>query len=125
MLVRAVAGIDDAGLEPLGEEFRRAGGAVPEHDDVGMQRFEIFGGVLERFAFRQAGSGGGNIDHVRAQAKCREFERSARARARLDEKIDQRFSAQGRHFLDLARAHLLKRVGCLENEIDFLGRQLA
>ena len=65
-----------------------------------------------------------DIDHVSAQAICGQLEGDARSRARLDEKVDQRFAAQCRHFLDLACADLLKRVGCIENEIDFFGRQL-
>ena len=71
MLVRAVAGVDHARAQPLGEELRRAGGAVAQHDDVGVIRLEILRGVLERFAFREAGSGGGDIDHVGAQAYAR------------------------------------------------------
>ena len=51
-------------------------------------------GVLERLAFGQAGSRRRDIDHVGAQAKRSQLERSACARARLDEKIDQRFAAQ-------------------------------
>ena len=55
VLVRAVAGIDDAGLEPLGEELRRAGGAVAEDDDVGVERLKIERCVLERLAFGERG----------------------------------------------------------------------
>ena len=56
MLVRAVAGVDDAGFESLGEKLRRASGTVTEHKNVGVQCLEISRGVLERFAFRQARS---------------------------------------------------------------------
>ena len=75
--------------------------------------------------FSQARSRCRNIDHVSAQAKCSQLERGACSRAWLDEKVDQRFAAQCRHFFDLAGADLLKRVGCLENEIDFFGGQFA
>ena len=60
MLVRAVAGVDDAGVEPLGEEIRRAAGAVPQHDDVGEERLEVQRGVLERLAFGEARMLAGN-----------------------------------------------------------------
>src|SRR5439155_10724684 len=53
------------------------------------------------------------------------LKRRACACARLDKKIDQRFAAQRRYFFDLAGANLLKCIRCLENEIDFVGRQLA
>ena len=45
-------------LKPLGEKLRRARRAVPQDDDIGVIGFENFRGVLERFAFRKAGSGG-------------------------------------------------------------------
>ena len=44
-----------------------------------------------------------------------DLEGGARARARLDEKIDQRLAAQGRHLLDLARADLLESIRGVEN----------
>ena len=52
MFVRAVTGIDHARVQTFGEKLRRAGGAVAQDNDVGVIRFENFGGVLERFAFR-------------------------------------------------------------------------
>ena len=55
MFVRAVAGVDDARGKALGEKLRRAGRAVPQDDDVGVIGLEDFRGVLECFAFRQAG----------------------------------------------------------------------
>ena len=67
MLVRAVAGVDDAGVEPLGEELRGTRGAVSEDDDVGAEGLEIEGGVLERFAFLQAGGRGGDVHHIGAE----------------------------------------------------------
>ena len=41
MLVRAVARVDDARFQPLGQKLRRAGGAVAQDDDVGVDRLEI------------------------------------------------------------------------------------
>ena len=93
--------------------------------NIGVQRLEIARGVLERFAFRQAGSGCRDIDHVRAQAKRGQLERGARPRARFDEEIHQRLSAQRRHLLDLAGADLFERVSGFEDEFDFFCRQLA
>ena len=98
---------------------------MAQHDDVGLQRLEIERGILERFAFGQAGSRGGDVDDVRAQANGSELKRGARACARFDEKVDQRFAAQRRDFLDLAGADLLKSLSGIENENDFFRRQFA
>ena len=125
MLVRAVAGVDDARAQPFGEELRRARRAVPQDDDVGVVRLENLGRVLERFAFGQARGGGGDVDHVRAQADRRDLERRARARARLDEEIHQRLAAQGRHLLDLARADFLESIRRIEDERDLLRGEIA
>ena len=54
-----------------------------------------------------------------------ELERCPGPRARFDKEIDQRFSAQRRDLLDLARADLLERIRRIENEIDFVRRKLA
>lgn len=51
MLVCAVAGVDDVGVEEAREEMRRAGGAVADDDDVGAEGLEVARGVLEGLAF--------------------------------------------------------------------------
>ena len=50
MLVRAVAGVDDRGRQPLGEHLRRAGMLVADDDHVRAHRHQVLGGVDERFA---------------------------------------------------------------------------
>ncbi len=94
MFVRAVAGIDHARFQAAGQKLRRAGRTVAQNEDVRVKASRFLRGVFERFAFRQARSGRGDVDHVRAQPKRGEFKRCARARARFDEEIDQRFAAQ-------------------------------
>ena len=44
--MRAIARIDDAGMEKSGEKMRRPAGAVANDDDVGIQRLQIAGVVL-------------------------------------------------------------------------------
>ena len=68
--------------------------------------------------------GGGDVDHVGAEAMGGELEAHARAGAGLDEEIDHRLAAQGRHFLDLARAHVLEGRGGVEHVGDFRGGQV-
>ena len=54
-----------------------------------------------------------------------DLERRPRARARLDEKIHQRFAAQSRHLFDLAGADFLERICRVEKKRDLLRRELA
>ena len=86
------------------KEMRRAGRAVADDDDVGVERFEIARGVLERLAFFQGGSFGGEIDDVGAQPMRGQFETDARARGRLDEKVDDGFAAQAPGVFLIARS---------------------
>src|SRR5947207_13403103 len=90
-----------------------------------MQRLEIARGVLESFALSQTGSARRDVDYVRAQPNRGQLKRGAGSCARFDEKIYQRFPTQRRHLLDLARTDFFERIGRLENESDFLGRQFA
>ena len=48
--MRAVAGVDDAGVQQAGEKMRRAAGAVADDDDIGVERLQVFRRVLECFA---------------------------------------------------------------------------
>src|ERR1700731_697618 len=90
-----------------------------------MQRLEIASSVFERFAFGQTRCCRGNVDHVGAQAVRGQLERCARARAWFDKKVDQRFAAERRNFLDLASADLFEGVCGFENEIDLFRGKLA
>src|SRR5947208_15952174 len=89
----AIAGVDYAGFHSACQKLWCACRAVAQHDDVGMQRLEIARGVLERFAFGKTRCRCRNIDHVSAQPKCSELERSACSCAWLDKKVHQRFAA--------------------------------
>src|SRR5205823_5635262 len=125
MFMRAVAGVDHARTQTLGQELARAGAAMAQDNDIDMIRFQNLSGVLQSFAFAQARSGGRNVDHVRAQPKSSQLERSASACTRFDKKINERFPAQRRHLFDFARAYLFEGISGVENEIDFIDRQLA
>src|SRR5216117_1333234 len=90
-----------------------------------MTRFYNLGALLPRLAFTQARSGGRNVDHVRAQPKSSQLERSASTCTRFDKKINERLPAQRRYFFDFARPYLLEGISGFEDEIDFIDRQLA
>ena len=51
MLVRAIAGVDDAGLHDSRQKMRRAARAVSNDDKIGVERFEIARRILQRLAF--------------------------------------------------------------------------
>jgi len=42
MFVRAVAGVDDAGVDDARKKMRRTARAVADDDEVGVERFQIF-----------------------------------------------------------------------------------
>ena len=121
VLVGAVAGVDDAGVEKARQKMRRAAGAVAHDDDVGVEGFEVAGGVLEGFAFFERGGLGGEIDDVGGEALGGQFEADARAGGRLDEEVDDGFAAQGGDFFDGALADGLEGAGGVEHGHDFLG----
>ena len=123
MLVRAVAGVDDVRLDALGEELRRAGRAVADHDHVDPHRLEIARRVDERLALRHARPRRGDVHRVGRQALFGELERDARARRRLEEQVDDRRAAQRRHLLDRPLADLLERLGGVENQLNLLAAQ--
>jgi hypothetical protein len=95
MLVCAVAGVDQVGLEPFGEEARRARGGMAQHDEIGLHRLEHLAGVLERLALAEGARFAVDGDDVRAEAPRGQLERGARARAGLDEEIDDRAAGEG------------------------------
>src|ERR1035437_7941087 len=79
MFVRAVAGVDDAGVEHARQKMRRAGSAVADDDEIRVKRFKIFGRVLEGLAFFERRSLGGEVDDVGGQTLLGQLEADARA----------------------------------------------
>jgi competence protein ComEC len=123
MLMRTVAGVDDAGLEKASEEMRGPGGAVPDNDDVGIHRLEVARRVPQRFPLLQRRSIRAEIDDVSGQPLGGEFEADPGARGRLDEQVDHRLAAQGGHSLDGPVSDGLETPGGVQNRDKFLGGQ--
>ena len=94
MFVRAVAGVDDRGIDDLRQQVRRAGLVVPDHQQVALHRVQGGGGVDQGLALAYRGGGDGHVDHVGAEALAGEFEAGAGAGAVLEEQVDQGASAQ-------------------------------
>ena len=123
VLVRAVARVNDAALEEAGEEVRRAGGAVPDDDDVGVEGLEVARGVLEGLAFLERAGLDAEVDDIGTEADGGELEADARAGAGLDEEVDDGFSAQGGDFLDGAFADGFELPCGVEDGDDFVRRK--
>ena len=115
MLVGAVAGVDDAGVEDARQEMRRAGRAVADDDEVNVQRLEVAGGVFERLALLERGGLGGEVDDVGREPLLGELEAGARAGGGLDEQVDDGLAAQGGDLLDGALADRLEGAGGVEH----------
>ena len=64
------------------------------------------------------------FERVGAQALLGDLERRARARARLEEQVDDRLAAQRRHFLDRPLADLPHRFGGVEHAVDLVAREV-
>src|ERR1051326_4347405 len=150
MFVRAVAGIDDAGIDDAREKMRRAGSAVADYDEVRVESLEVSRGVAQGFTFFQRGSFSGEIDEVRVESLevsrgvaqgftffqrgsfsgeiddvrgkplFGKFETDARPRRWLDEKIDDGVAAQCRHFFDGALANGLEGPGRVQDGDDLV-----
>ena len=120
MLVRAVAGVDDAGIEDPGQEMRRAGGAVADDDEINVQRLEVARGVLERLALLERGGLGGEIDDVGREPLLGQLEAGARAGGGLDKEVDDGLAAQGGDLLDGALADRFEGAGGVQHGGDFL-----
>ena len=79
MFVHAVTGVDDGYLQVSGEQVRRSGRGMPDHDAVGAQGLERFAGIHQRLAFFNAGRGGADHRGMCAQQFGGKFERDAGA----------------------------------------------
>ena len=118
VLALAVAGVDDRGAAPFGDELRGARPRGAEHDRVGLVRAEREHGVLQRLALLDARAAGGEVDDVRGEALGGELEGAARARGGLVEEVEHHPPAQGRHLLDLAVGHLGEARRLLGDPLD-------
>src|SRR5262249_44645668 len=94
VLVGAVAGVDDAGVEVLGQQVRRAGDRVPDDGGVDAHRLDVLGGVDERLALLHAGAAGGKVLGVGAEALGGQAEARPRPGRRLEEEVEDDLAAQ-------------------------------
>ena len=118
MLVRAVAGVDEVGLEPFGQELRRARGGMAQDDEIGLHRLEHLAGVLQRLALAEGTRGAVDGNDVGVEARGGQLERGARARARLDEEIHHRAALERGRFLHAAREQILEGAPGIEDQFN-------
>jgi hypothetical protein len=95
--------------------MRGAAGAVADDDDVGIERFQVSRGVLERLALFERRGFGGKIDDIGRQTLGGQLETDARASGRLDKQIDHRFAAQNRDFFNGALPDRLESEGGVQH----------
>ena len=125
VLVHAVAGVDDA---RRGRSARESGRRPTQE----WRMTSMSGAIASRFSavstsvspLTTRGRARGDVERVRGQPLLGDLERRARARAGLEEEVDDRLAAQRRHLLDRPGADLLHRLGGVEDQHDLLGRQL-
>src|SRR6266550_2194954 len=123
MLVRPVAGVDDIRLNALGQKLRCPGSGMSDHDHVDPHRFEIAGGIDQRFSLGDARPAGRHIDGVGRKPLFGELEGDPSASRVLEEKIDYRRPSERRDLLDRPLADFLERLRCVENESNLVARQ--
>ena len=104
VLVGAVAGVDDGGVDPVGggQPVRCAGGPVADDDGVGAHGGQRLGGVLEGLALGDRGALGGEVDDVGGEPLGGGLEGDPGAGGVLEEEVDHGAAAQGGELLDLA-----------------------
>ncbi len=119
MLVRAVAGVDDAATDRARQQRGGPRRRVADHDHVDAHRLNVAGGVDQRFALADAAPLLGEIDDVGRQTRRGEGKARARSRAVFEEGVDHDSAAQGGDLFHAARGDFLERIGGVEDEFDF------
>ncbi len=124
VLVLAVAGVDDRGVGPAGDELGGAGVRVADHDRRRFVGGEGGDRVLQRLALVDRGARRLDRDQVGREALRRQLEGGAGPRARLVEEGDDGAAAQSRHLLDVAPADLGEALGAVEDRLDLRSGEL-
>ena len=113
-----------AGAADARQQVTRARRAVAQHDHARRHRLDVHRRVDQRLALDDARRADGDVERVGAEALLGDLERRARARARLEEQVDDGAAAQRRHLLDRALADFLHRFGGVEDQHDLLGAEI-
>ncbi len=123
VLMRAVAGVDDAAIDLAREQGDGAGGVMAHHENVGPHRVEGDRGVDQRLPFAHRGGADRHVHDVRAEPLAGELEGGLRAGRDLEEQVDLGAAAQrGALLLDLA-IDLDEFFGEIEETDDLLARK--
>ena len=103
MFVGAVAGIDHGTVDLARQQFHRARGVVPDHQDIRVHGVQRHRRVHQRLALADRGRGHRHVHDVGAEPFSRQFERGLGAGRGLEEQVDLGAATQaGALFVDLA-----------------------
>ena len=111
VLVPAVTGVDDRGVDPAGDPLRDAARAVPHDDGVDAHGLDGADGVEQRLALPQRGRTGREGHGVGRQALGRRLERQPGAGRVLVEHGDDGLAPQGGDLRDVPSGHFEEGVG--------------
>ena len=124
VLVGAVPGVDDAGVDPLGHLLARARGVVPDDQGVDGHGVDRADGVAQRLALARRGALAGDVDGVGGHPLAGDLERAAGPGGVLEEEVDDGPAAQGRDLLDVPLLHVVHRLGGGEDGLDVVAAQV-
>src|SRR5262249_35422245 len=106
MFVSAVAGIDNAASDMLGQQVRRPGDRMAHHHEVHALGFDVLGGVDERLAFTDAGGAGREVDGVGRETLGGQAKAGAGPSGGFKEEVDDNLALQIAALLAAALADL-------------------
>lgn len=126
VLVGAVAGVDDGGVDPAGgrEPVGGAGGVVADDDRVGAHGLQGQRGVLQGFALGNGRTLRGEVDDVGREPLGGRLEGDPGAGRVLEEEVDDGEPAQGGQLLDRPVRDTGHLLGGVEDQDGVVAREV-
>ena len=123
MGMTAISGIDDNRFYDIGNVLGRTFDGVPHNNGIAGHGLHGEHRILEALPFLDARSARTDIDDIGPQIFTSKFERRTRARAVFIKQVNNGFSPEGRHLLDIPFQDFLHFCCCLHDEVVFLDRK--
>lgn len=119
----AISGIDDNRFYDIGNVLGRTFDGVPHNNGIAGHGLHGEHRILEALPFLDARSARTDIDDIGPQIFTGKFKRRTRARAVFIKQVNNGFSPEGRHLLDIPFQDFLHFCCCLHDEVVFLDRK--